>query len=43
MDKENTFGDKVCQAVGNILVGCISVCLAACAIALTVRFIMWLF
>ena len=43
MENKNTFGTKAGQFVANMLVGCMAVCLSACAVALTVRFIMWLF
>lgn len=43
MDTKNTFGAKVGQFLADVFIGCIAVCLSACAIALTVRFIMWLF
>ena len=43
MDNKNTFSTKAAQFVANMFVGCIAMCLAACVIALTVRFIMLLF
>ena len=43
MEGKNTFSTKVGQAVANVFVACIATCLAACAIAMTVRFIVWLF
>ena len=43
MNTENSFSGKVGQFVANILVGCIGACLSACAVALTVRFIIWMF
>ena len=43
MDKENTFATKVGHFIANIFVACIAACVAACVIALTARFIMWLF
>ena len=43
MDKKNTFSAKMGQLVGCVLVACISACITAVAIALTVRFIAFLF
>lgn len=42
MDKPN-FANKLGQLVADIFIACIAACVSACAIALTVRFIMWLF
>ena len=43
MDKENSISTKVGRALGHIFAGCVATCLCACAIALTIRFIMWIF
>lgn len=43
MDNEKNFSSKVGQFIANVFVACIATCLAACAIAATVRFIAWLF
>lgn len=45
MDKNNekSFGTKMGAIVGNVFVACIAICLSACMIALTVRFITLLF
>lgn len=43
MDKEKTFGAKVGQLLAYVLVTCFAACVSACAIALTVRFISWMF
>lgn len=40
---DKTFSEKVGRLVGNAFVVCIASCVVACAIALTVRFITWLF
>lgn len=42
MDKKN-FGDKVGQFLANVFIACIAACLSACAIAVTIRFITWMF
>lgn len=41
--KEENFGTKMGRFVGNTLVTCIAVCLSAVVIALTLRFIAFLF
>ena len=43
VDRKNTFGYKVGQLVANIFTACVAACISACLIALTVRFIMWMF
>ena len=43
MEKKETFSYKVGQLLASVLIGCIAACLSACAIAMTVRFITWLF
>lgn len=43
MDKKNSFGTKVGRFLGNVFVACIAACLSAIAIAITVRFIVWMF
>lgn len=43
MDKEKSFGAKMGQLIANVFVACIAACLSACAIAITVRFITWIF
>ena len=43
MDKNKSFGGKVGTFVANVFIACIAACLSACAIAVTVRFIMWMF
>lgn len=40
---DKTYGTKVGQFIANVFVGCIGACICAAAIALTVRFIMWVF
>lgn len=43
MDNETSFGTKVGQFIGNVFVACLGACISAIAIALTVRFIIWVF
>ena len=43
MEKEKTFAAKVGRFVGTVCVTCVGVCIAACVIALTLRFITLLF
>lgn len=43
MEKKDTFATKVGQFVAHAFVACIAACLTACAVALTIRFIAWLF
>ena len=43
MEKEKSFGYKVGSFVADVVLTCIGVCIAAVAIALTVRFITLLF
>ena len=43
MNKEKNFGSQVGKFVANVFVACVAACLSACVIALTVRFIMWIF
>ena len=43
MDKSKSVGTKVGELVANVFVGCVGVCISAVLIALTVRFIMWVF
>lgn len=43
MNKEKTFGAKIGQFLGAVFITCIAACLSAIAIALTVRFIAFLF
>lgn len=43
MNKERSFSSKLGQIVADIFVGCLAACVSAVAIALTVRFIIWLF
>jgi hypothetical protein len=43
MDKKDTFGNKLGKFVANVVVACLAVCLSACFVALTLRFITWLF
>ena len=43
VDKKDTFGYKIGQLVANVFLTCIAACISACLIALTVRFIMWMF
>lgn len=43
MDKKDTFANKAGQFIANVLIACIAASLSACAIALAVRFITWLF
>ena len=42
-NNETSFASKIGQLVANLFVGCIATCIGACLVALTVRFIMWLF
>ena len=42
-NKENNFGRKMGQFMGNVFVAYIAVCLSACMVALTLRFITFLF
>lgn len=43
MSKENTFSSKLGKIVADAFVACLATCVAAVAIALTTRFIIWLF
>lgn len=43
MEKEKSFGYKTGRFLANVLIACVTTCLSAVAIALTVRFIMFLF
>lgn len=42
-EKNENFANKMGRFMGNTLVACIAICLSACMIALTMRFVMWLF
>ena len=42
MENKGSFGAKCGKFFGNLVVGCIAVCLSAVVIAATIRFIMWL-
>ena len=42
-EKNESFANKMGRFMGNTLVACIAICLSACMIALTMRFVMWLF
>ena len=41
--KTNTFVDKLGTVIGMVTLSCIAICLAAICIALTCRFVSWLF
>lgn len=43
MDKENNFSRKLGHFVADAFVTCLAACVVALAVALTMRFIMWLF
>lgn len=43
MDNKENFATKCGRFVGNMLFLCLSACVASVAIALAVRFIVWLF
>lgn len=43
MEKDNTYSAKVGRFIANVFVGCIAACICAVAVALTVRFVMWVF
>lgn len=43
MNEKVSFGTKVGRFVGNLFVICLATCISAIAIALTARFILWLF
>ena len=43
MNKERNFSSKLGQIVADIVIGCLAACVSAVAIALTIRFIVWLF
>lgn len=43
MNKDHNFSSKLGQIVADVFVGCLAACVTAVAIALTVRFIVWLF
>lgn len=42
-EKEKNFCAKIGEFMSTLFVTCIAVCLGACMIALTLRFITWLF
>jgi tetrahydromethanopterin S-methyltransferase subunit G len=43
MEEKTSFGTKVGRFIGNLFVTCVAACFSAALIALTVRFIVWLF
>jgi hypothetical protein len=43
VEKKESFATKMGQFVANMTVACVAVCLSAFVIALTLRFIIWLF
>lgn len=43
MDKSNKIARIIGQLFGIVLVGCIAACLASTLIALTLKFLMWIF
>lgn len=43
MDKKVSFGYRAGQFIANVFVACCTICVSAILIALTIRFIAWLF
>lgn len=43
MEKDKTCGAKIGQFLGSLFACCIGACICAAAVALTIRFIMWVF
>lgn len=43
MEKKDNYSAKVGRFIGNVFVSCLAACICAIAIALTVRFITWIF
>lgn len=42
-DPKKTFSEKMGQLIGTVFVACVAACLSAAMIALTVRFVTWIF
>lgn len=43
INSEKTFSEKMGRLIGTVFVACVAACLSAVMIALTVRFIDWIF
>ena len=43
MSNKESFATKCGRWLGSLFIGCIAACLSAILIALTVRFVMWIF
>lgn len=43
MDKQNKIARFIGQAAGVIVIGCVAACLCALMVALSVKFIAWIF
>jgi hypothetical protein len=43
MDNKNTFGYKLGQILGGVVLGSVALCIASVVVALTLKFMAWIF